>query len=110
MPQTSQGADRLAESLSAVVLVPDFLKGKYAQGAWFAAPPTDGPERAAYDEFMKNVAFENHVEPLLKVTEATKEKFPEAKSWGAFGLCWGGKVCCYERSCFSFVVLLIGGI
>jgi dienelactone hydrolase len=95
MPQTFQGADRLAESLNAIVLVPDFLKGKYAQGAWFAAPPTEGPEKAAYDEFRKNSAVENHVQPLLNVTHAAKEKFPDVKSWGAFGLCWGGKVGCY---------------
>lgn len=96
MPQTLQGADRLAESLNAVVLVPDFLKGKYAQGSWFAGPPTDGEEKAAYDEFMQCMQFPNYVGPLLKATESAKEKFPEVKGWGAFGLCWGGKVCCYE--------------
>ncbi len=96
MPQTLQGADRLAESLNAVVLVPDLLKGKYAQGKWFAAPPTEGEEKAAYDAFMTSMAFQNHVEPLLKVTQAAKEKFSEAKVWGAFGLCWGGKVCCHR--------------
>jgi dienelactone hydrolase len=106
MPQTVQGADRLAESLSALVLVPDFLNGKYAQSAWFAAPPTEGPEKTAYDEFMKNMAVENHVQPLLKVTEAAKEKFAGAKHWGAFGLCWGGKVSRFEIWCFLFVVLL----
>lgn len=110
MPQIFQGADRLAESVSAIVLVPDFLKGKYAQSAWFAAPPTEGPEKASYDKFMKNMAFENHVQPLLKATQAAKEKFPEAKVWGAFGLCWGGKVCFYGMRCLNFVALLKVGI
>jgi len=96
MPQTLQGADRLADSLNAIVLVPDFFKGKYAQGHWFAAPPTDGEEKAAYDDFMKNAAFPNHISSLLKLEQTAKEKFPEAKLWGAFGLCWGGKVRCYE--------------
>jgi hypothetical protein len=95
MPQTLQGADRLAASLNAIVLVPDFLKGSYAQGAWFAAPPVDGEAKAAYDEFMRSLAFPNHVGPLLQVTQAAKEKFTAAKGWGAFGLCWGGKVCGY---------------
>jgi dienelactone hydrolase len=95
MPQTLQGADRLADSLNAIVLVPDFFKGKYAQGRWFATPPTDGEEKTAYDDFMNNLAFPNHVSSLLKLQQAAKEKFPEAKLWGAFGLCWGGKVRCY---------------
>lgn len=103
MPQTFQGADRLAESLNAIILVPDFLKGKYAQGAWFAAPPTEGPEKAAYDEFRKNRAFENHVQPLLNVTHAAKEKFADFKAWGAFGLCWGGKVGCIGIRCWLFI-------
>ena len=108
MPQTLQGADRLAESLNAIVLVPDFFKGKYAQGAWFVGPPTDGEEKAAYDDFMKNMALPNHVGPLLNVTQAAKEKFPEAKGWGAFGLCWGGKVCCYGVRCLVFYCLANG--
>jgi dienelactone hydrolase len=110
MPQTLQGADRLAESLNAIVLVPDFFKGKYPQGSWFATPPTDGEEKAAYDEFVQIMPPPKHVGPLLKVTEAAKEKFPKAKGWGAFGLCWGGKVCYYGVHCLVFVALLMVGI
>ena len=29
---------------------------------------------------------------LGKVAEDAKVKFASVKSWGAFGLCWGGKV------------------
>lgn len=29
---------------------------------------------------------------LLKVVEEAKMKFSGVEAWGAFGLCWGGKV------------------
>ena len=33
-----------------------------------------------------------HTKAILEFTAAAKTKFSSVESWGAFGLCWGGKV------------------
>ncbi len=72
------------------------LQGIYAQEAWFAAPSMEGDAKVAYDEFKVKSELTNHIKPLRQVAQAAKEKFAEIKAWGAFGLCWGGKVCTQE--------------
>ena len=38
------------------------------------------------------MAIDKHTEALVDFTAAAKEKWGGVESWGAFGLCWGGKV------------------
>jgi dienelactone hydrolase len=92
-PQTLQGSDRLAASLNAIVLVPDFLEGSYAQEEWYSGAPKDEATKAAEASFMTKMAnFQGSVEALVGVTREAREKFPLVEGWGVFGLCWGGKV------------------
>jgi dienelactone hydrolase len=93
MPQTLQGADRLSASLDTIVLMPDLLKGSYAQAEWFGGKPLGGEAKKASEAFMSWMAFANHVEPLLEIVKGAKERYPGVEAWGVFGLCWGGKVC-----------------
>jgi dienelactone hydrolase len=37
--------------------------------------------------------FDEYVKTLLNVVQEAKGKWPRVQSWGAMGLCWGGKVC-----------------
>jgi hypothetical protein len=38
------------------------------------------------------MAFDKNAKDLLEFTKAAKGKWAGVESWGAFGLCWGGKV------------------
>ncbi|PWY87403.1 alpha/beta-hydrolase [Aspergillus heteromorphus CBS 117.55] len=89
--QTLQGADLLAARLNAVVLIPDFFKGAAAHHDWL--PPNTDEKMAALTAFMTNSAsIPDAVVVLGKAIEEYRARFPSAKKWGAFGLCWGGKV------------------
>ena len=91
MPQTLQGADRLAESLNAVVLVPDFFRGNQLDPKIF--PPDTAEKKRIAQTFMADQAnIERNTQVLLETTAVAKEKFSSVQSWGAFGLCWGGKL------------------
>ncbi|KAH8704137.1 dienelactone hydrolase [Talaromyces proteolyticus] len=89
--QTLQGADRLAEQLGAVALVPDFLEGVYAEHSW--TPPDTEEKKAAFSSFFANTAAPPLNIPKVNavITEA-KSKFPSVEKWGVVGLCWGGKL------------------
>ena len=43
--------------------------------------------------FSRSMMYDENIAELQKVVEAAKKKWPSLVSWGAFGLCWGGKVC-----------------
>ncbi|EED21098.1 dienelactone hydrolase, putative [Talaromyces stipitatus ATCC 10500] len=88
---TQQGADLVASTLDAVVIVPDLLKGTYAKPEWF---PLDSDEkRAHFFGFLKGYAAPNkHVDPLLEFMKHVQSRFPTVTKWGSFGLCWGAKV------------------
>jgi len=74
-----------------MVLIPDFFRGEPAQYEWFVDQCEE--TREAKEAFMgRAMKFEENVETLLKVVGAAKSKWPGVTSWGAFGLCWGGKV------------------
>ena len=96
VPPTLQGADRLAESLNAVVLVPDFFQGEPIPLSLF--PPDTDEKKQIAQNFMMGKANPSKILPVLiqTATEA-KEMFPSVKNWAALGLCWGGKVC--PRTC-----------
>lgn len=91
-PQTLQGADRLAEQLNAVALVPDYLDGVYADKSW--TPADTEEKKAAFGAFFANHAAPPKVIPKVQATIAeAKTKFPSVEKWAVLGLCWGGKVC-----------------
>lgn len=92
--QTLQGADRLAASLSATVLVPDFLQGSYAQDAWFGAEVSEEAKQ-------QQQAFRQNSDPtkrvglvfdVIKEYEQGEGKREGGRVWAALGFCWGGKV------------------
>jgi dienelactone hydrolase len=90
-PQTLQGADMLAEGLDAVVLVPDFFKGDALPGD--ILPQDTEEKRQRVGQFLANQAAPlKNVEALLQTAAAAKKQWPSVKNWGAFGLCWGGKI------------------
>lgn len=89
--QTIQGADLLAARLNALVLVPDFFHGERADLAWFP-PDTEEKKQALFGFINTKASVAEKVGVLGKVAEDAKVKFASVKSWGAFGLCWGGKV------------------
>ena len=90
-PQTFQGADMLAEGLDAIVLVPDFFKGEALPGDIF--PPDTDDKKQLVGKFLENQAAPvKNVEALVQGAAEAKKRWPSVKNWGAFGLCWGGKI------------------
>ena len=89
--QTLQGADLLAAALGALVLVPDFFKGEPIQAQWYGPGEENEKKKNA---FMARVpaTFGSALPELLAVVEDGKKKWSKIGSWGANGLCWGGKV------------------
>lgn len=89
--QTLQGADRLASSLNALVIMPDFCKGAPADPAWF--PPDTDEKKEAATKFRAQMGNPTDtVLVLLRTVVEAKQKWPSVQGWGVFGLCWGGKV------------------
>ncbi|KAL7629819.1 hypothetical protein AAE478_001342 [Parahypoxylon ruwenzoriense] len=91
-PQKLQGADRLSASLNALIIVPDFLEGVYAQDCWL--PPDTDEKKEALAKFREEQAvIPRNVEKPIGVRKAADAKWPSVGDhWGVFGLCWGGKV------------------
>ncbi len=86
LSSTSQGADLLAETLDAVVLMPDFLEGGLPLD--IHPPDTEEKKRILLD-FMKNRADPpRHTANLLQVQKEAKERWPGVKGWGAYDFCW----------------------
>ena len=92
MPQTLQGADRLAKSVGALVLVPDFFRGKPLPLSLYP-PDTDEKQKTAMEFIATTANIENSVAKLVELVREAKGMFENVKSWGTYGLCWGGKVC-----------------
>ena len=91
MPQTIQGADRLAASLDAIVLIPDFFQGG-AMNVDFVPADTD-EKKASVDKFRKEkMNFPETLDQLIRTTTEAKQKWPSVEAWAVFGLCWGGKI------------------
>jgi len=88
--QTLQGADALAKALDILVVVPDFFEGEPMLDSWFTGGEENDKLKAAF--FAKAMDLNKHTKSLLEFTAAAKEKWSSVESWGAFGLCWGGKI------------------
>lgn len=90
-PQTLQGADLIAAALGALVIVPGFFRGKPAQNEWFHNPSeANDKTKAEFQKVSRN--FPEHAKTLIRLVNEAKTKWTQVTSWGAFGLCWGGKV------------------
>ena len=90
-PRTFQGADRLAESINALLLMPDFFEGEPLPLSIYP-PDTDEKKKVAM-EFMAGLAsVDKNVGKLVEAAKEAKGKYGNVKSWGTYGLCWGGKV------------------
>ncbi|KAI0932674.1 hypothetical protein AcW1_000274 [Taiwanofungus camphoratus] len=89
-PQTQQGADILAESLNAHVVMPDFFEPSEPWPADKFPPKTD-EESAKLQAFFGGTANPQATVGKL-VTVGRALKADGAKFVGAFGFCWGGKV------------------
>jgi dienelactone hydrolase len=70
--------------------MPDFLDGYYAKKEWFFDSTPEGAE--AKQKLIAHANIGRHSESLLKYVEAAKQAYPSVVSWGALGMCWGGKI------------------
>jgi dienelactone hydrolase len=90
-PQILQGADRLAEHTSLLVVMPDFFEGKSPNSGWF---PVDTDEKKArFAKFREDYAgIEENGKKLLVVRRELTERWKDVEGHvGVFGLCWGGE-------------------
>lgn len=109
-PQTLQGADLIAAALEALVIVPDFFKGHPAQNEWYSNASEENDKLKA--NFMKGARdFGVHSKVLIPLVEEAKKKWSTVTGWGAFGLCWGGKVCHHGHliHTYSYVASQVSG-
>ncbi|KAK4689171.1 hypothetical protein P7C73_g920, partial [Tremellales sp. Uapishka_1] len=89
-PQILQGADLLA-SQGYKVVMPDFMDGAVANGAWFSPDATPEQTEAKgkfFGSFPGSISSQHA--PFGKVVEALKSA--GAEKVGAVGYCWGYKV------------------
>jgi dienelactone hydrolase len=89
--QTLQGADLLAARLNAVVLVPDFFEGDALKHEYLPADTAE-KQKIISDFMAHRASIPRNVEVLLEAVQQYKRQFSSVEHWGAFGLCWGGKV------------------
>lgn len=89
--QTIQGADLLAARLNAVVLIPDFFDGEPLKHEYVPADTDEKKQIIA--EFMGHKAnIARNVDVVIEAVKEYRTRFSSVRKWGAFGLCWGGKV------------------
>ncbi|KAL5534503.1 hypothetical protein ACEPAG_966 [Sanghuangporus baumii] len=89
-PQTQQGADALAQTLNAKVVMPDFFEPDkpYPEDRF---PPKSQEDKDSLQAFFAGPAKpEKAVAGLIRVGEELRKQ--GAQKVGAYGLCWGGKV------------------
>ncbi|PKS09420.1 hypothetical protein jhhlp_004035 [Lomentospora prolificans] len=91
-PQTLQGADILATSDKQKyrVFIPDWFKGTPADIAWY--PPENDEQKEKLGAWFSKNGFNETVPKVPGYLDALKQKYPNIKSWGILGFCWGGKV------------------
>lgn len=93
-PQTIQGADILSTSdkdNQYQVFMPDFFEGKPADISWYP-PDTDEKGKALGNFFQTSAAPPKTAEKVPTLVKEIQAKYPNIKTWGAVGYCWGGKI------------------
>ncbi|CDM28450.1 Dienelactone hydrolase [Penicillium roqueforti FM164] len=90
-PQTIQGASILAQKLECLVIIPDFFRGKAASMDWVAMD-TEEKRNNMMTFFGENASPEKNLSTLLDIMKQSEDLYPQVKSWGVLGLCWGGKL------------------
>lgn len=58
-------------------------------------PPDTDEKKAHVEKFREKSGNPDNLKILLQTTEEAKKLWSGVKAWGAFGLCWGGKVRIY---------------
>lgn len=93
----------MAASLNAIVLVPDFFKGEPMDPGLY--PPDTDEKKAKAAEFMATKAnVQEGAKMLVETIKEAKGEYAGVKTWGTYGLCWGGKIaalCCGEGTEFK---------
>ncbi|KAJ5378223.1 uncharacterized protein N7496_005632 [Penicillium cataractarum] len=89
--QTIQGADLLAARLNAVVLIPDFFDGEPLKHEYVPAD-TDEKKQIIADFMAHKANISRNVDVVIEAVKEYHTRFSSVRKWGAFGLCWGGKV------------------
>ncbi|KIW16974.1 hypothetical protein PV08_04165 [Exophiala spinifera] len=92
-PQTIQGADILAHSSEKhyQVFMPDWFDGNPADISWYP-PDTEDKGRKLGAFFNTEAAPAKTVDRVMKVMNKLQSNYPNMKSWGVVGYCWGGKI------------------
>jgi hypothetical protein len=95
-PQTIQGADILASSITEISGVPTkvFMPDWFKEPADITQYPPDTPEKLAYIHgyFAVQASPDAIIPQIPGLMKAMMEKNPTIESWGVIGHCWGGKV------------------
>ncbi|KZS90326.1 alpha/beta-hydrolase [Sistotremastrum niveocremeum HHB9708] len=89
-PQTQQGADILATSLNAKVVMPDFFEPDEPFPSENFPPTTEEGKQALQAFFGGPANIGNTIPKVKKVAEQLKAD--GATQVGAYGFCWGAKV------------------
>ncbi|KAG8998153.1 hypothetical protein FRB93_013835 [Tulasnella sp. JGI-2019a] len=90
LPQILQGADILARSLRAQVIMPDFF-GDFGPIPQSAYPPKTEEDHQIINKWRTSIgSFEAHIDEFYAVSDALRAG--GATKIGAVGFCWGGKL------------------
>ncbi|KAI0476041.1 alpha/beta-hydrolase [Xylariaceae sp. FL0804] len=92
-PQTLQGADILATSDASQkyrVFMPDLVKGEPVPMDWF--PPDNEEKQKKLGDWFQSHSPPDAAAKVPAYVKALEAKYPNIKSWGVIGFCWGGKV------------------
>ena len=71
--------------------MPDFFKGE-ALSLSLYPPDTDEKKKTAMEFMAGPASIDKNVDKLVAAVKEAKAKYGSVKSWGTYGLCWGGKV------------------
>ncbi|MCJ1396076.1 hypothetical protein MMC18_008964 [Xylographa bjoerkii] len=83
------GADLLADRLEATVLIPDLFLGEAAKMEWF--PPNTPEKQELVSGWEHRFENDSNIYPrLMDCLAEAKKKLPSVRSWGIYGLCFGG--------------------
>ena len=71
--------------------MPDFFEGEPLPLSLYP-PDTDEKKKTAMEFMAGKANIEKNVDKLVEAVKEAKGKYETVKSWGTYGLCWGGKV------------------